>query len=149
MKEISYKNIVKMDKYWIFYRDPEAGQKHVDLDACANSFARTTGIAPDADGLRCVGYRYQKGNAVSYELFTVGHLLNLVINVLGTFVHTSRLQYIEFFNKFYEEGGVPFRPMVPADRYTTELVRSEEKGKRNEKSTPVAGDSEQLKINFD
>ena len=36
MKEIHYKNIVKMDKYWIFYRDPEAGQKHVDLDACAN-----------------------------------------------------------------------------------------------------------------
>jgi V/A-type H+-transporting ATPase subunit I len=41
-------------------------------------------------------------------VFCVGHLLNLVINVLGTFVHTSRLQYIEFFNKFYEEGGTPF-----------------------------------------
>ncbi len=54
-------------------------------------------------------------------VFVIGHLLNLVINVLGTFVHTSRLQYIEFFNKFFEEGGTPFTPMVPADRYTKDV----------------------------
>ncbi len=54
-------------------------------------------------------------------VFCIGHLLNLVINILGTFVHTSRLQYIEFFNKFYEEGGTPFRPMAPADRYTRDV----------------------------
>ncbi|MBQ9098183.1 MAG: hypothetical protein IJY50_01995 [Clostridia bacterium] len=54
-------------------------------------------------------------------VFVIGHLLNLVINVLGTFVHTSRLQYIEFFNKFYEEGGTPFRPMAPSDRYTVDV----------------------------
>ena len=53
-------------------------------------------------------------------IFCIGHLLNLVINVLGSFVHTSRLQYIEFFNKFYEEGGTPFRPMAPSDRFTCE-----------------------------
>ena len=52
--------------------------------------------------------------------FVVGHLLNLVINVLGTFVHASRLQYIEFFGKFYEDGGKPFRPALPADKYTNE-----------------------------
>jgi len=52
--------------------------------------------------------------------FLVGHLLNIAINVLGTFVHTSRLQYIEFFNKFYEDGGVPFEPAVPSDKYTEE-----------------------------
>ena len=82
-------------------------------------------------------------------VFTVGHLLNLVINVLGTFVHTSRLQYIEFFNKFYEEGGTPFRPMAPADRYTAELAPSEEKSKKNKKTDPVMGDNEQLQIKFD
>ena len=54
-------------------------------------------------------------------VFVIGHLLNLVINVLGTFVHTSRLQYIEFFNKFYEDGGTPFKPMVTADRYTKDV----------------------------
>ncbi len=52
--------------------------------------------------------------------FVVGHLLNVAINVLGTFVHTSRLQYIEFFNKFYEDGGIAFEPMVPSDKYTEE-----------------------------
>ncbi len=53
-------------------------------------------------------------------VFIVGHLLNLVINVLGTFVHTSRLQYIEFFGKFFEDGGTPFKPAEPSDKYTTE-----------------------------
>ncbi len=52
--------------------------------------------------------------------FCVGHLLNIAINVLGTFVHTSRLQYIEFFNKFYEDGGVIFEPAVPSEKYTEE-----------------------------
>ncbi|MEE0970239.1 MAG: V-type ATPase 116kDa subunit family protein [Clostridia bacterium] len=51
-------------------------------------------------------------------IFTAGHLLNLVINVLGTFVHTSRLQYIEFFGKFFEDGGRPFNPVTPSDKYT-------------------------------
>ena len=54
-------------------------------------------------------------------VFCVGHLLNLVINVLGTFVHTARLQYIEFFGKFYEDGGTPFRPIAPADRYSEDV----------------------------
>ena len=52
--------------------------------------------------------------------FLVGHLLNIALNVLGTFVHTSRLQYIEFFNKFYEDGGRPFEPATPSDKYTNE-----------------------------
>ena len=54
-------------------------------------------------------------------IFTIGHGLNLVINILGTFVHTARLQYIEFFNKFYEEGGTPFRPMAAAEKYTRDV----------------------------
>lgn len=52
---------------------------------------------------------------------TAGHLLNLAINVLGTFVHTSRLQYIEFFGKFYEDGGRPFRALTPTRKYTSEI----------------------------
>ena len=52
--------------------------------------------------------------------FLLGHLLNIAINVLGTFVHTSRLQYIEFFGKFYEDGGVAFEPAEPSDKYTEE-----------------------------
>ena len=59
-------------------------------------------------------------------IFIVGHLLNLVINVLGTFVHTSRLQYIEFFGKFFVDGGKPFRPLAPADEYTYREEKREE-----------------------
>ncbi|MBQ8345276.1 MAG: V-type ATP synthase subunit I, partial [Clostridia bacterium] len=58
------------------------------------------------------------GFVVMVLVFIVGHLLNLVINVLGTFVHTSRLQYIEFFGKFYEDGGVAFEPAEPSSQYT-------------------------------
>ncbi len=58
------------------------------------------------------------GFIVMVLIFIVGHLLNLVINVLGTFVHTSRLQYIEFFGKFFTDGGKPFRPLAPVDEYT-------------------------------
>ncbi len=54
-------------------------------------------------------------------ILLVGHALNLAINVLGTFVHTSRLQYIEFFGKFYEDGGTPFEPASTADRYTEQI----------------------------
>ena len=48
---------------------------------------------------------------------TVGHAMNLAINLLGSFVHTSRLQYIEFFGKFYEDGGRPFVPLTPRSKY--------------------------------
>ena len=48
----------------------------------------------------------------------LGHGLNIAINLLGTFVHTARLQYIEFFGKFYEDGGDPFQPALPADQYS-------------------------------
>ncbi len=49
----------------------------------------------------------------------LGHTLNMAINILGSFVHTSRLQYLEFFGKFYEDGGVAFNPARPSDKYST------------------------------
>lgn len=49
--------------------------------------------------------------------FAVGHTLNMALNVLGTFVHTSRLHYIEFFGKFYEDGGRLFTPLTPRSKY--------------------------------
>ena len=48
----------------------------------------------------------------------LGHGLNLAINLLGTFVHAARLQYIEFFGKFYEDGGEAFKPALPAEEYS-------------------------------
>ena len=50
-------------------------------------------------------------------VFIVGHTINLALSTLGSFVHTSRLQYIEFFGKFYEDGGRPFTPLSPQSQY--------------------------------
>ncbi|CCC58069.1 V-type ATP synthase subunit I [Caloramator australicus] len=44
-------------------------------------------------------------------IFIAGHTFNFLIGILGTYVHTSRLQYLEFFGKFYEGGGKAFEPL--------------------------------------
>ena len=49
--------------------------------------------------------------------FVVGHTLNLAINLLGAYVHTNRLQFVEFFGKFYEGGSRPFRPFHSDTKY--------------------------------
>jgi len=51
----------------------------------------------------------------------IGHLLNIALSTLGAFVHSARLQYIEFFGKFYEDGGRAFSP-VAFDADYTEII---------------------------
>ncbi|MDY3013947.1 MAG: V-type ATP synthase subunit I [Evtepia sp.] len=51
-------------------------------------------------------------------IFFIGNAFNMGINIIGTYVHAARLQYLEFFSKFYKEGGVPFRPL----KYNTKFV---------------------------
>lgn len=46
-----------------------------------------------------------------------GHLFNIGINTLGGFVHTLRLQYVEFFQKFFAGGGVRFNPLSRNEKY--------------------------------
>ena len=58
------------------------------------------------------------GAIVFILVFLVGHLLNFLINLLGAYVHTNRLQYVEFFGKFYDGGGLAFRPFRSANKYT-------------------------------
>jgi V/A-type H+-transporting ATPase subunit I len=50
-------------------------------------------------------------------IIAVGTVFNVAINALGAFVHSSRLQYVEFFGKFYEGGGEAFRPFRIKTRY--------------------------------
>lgn len=52
-------------------------------------------------------------------VFLFGHTLNLAINMLGAYVHTNRLQYVEFFGKFYEGGGRAFAPFKENTKYTS------------------------------
>ena len=58
------------------------------------------------------------GIIVMIVVLVIGHILNIAINVLGAFVHTSRLQYLEFFGKFFEDGGRGFKPALPSETYT-------------------------------
>lgn len=44
-------------------------------------------------------------------VFVVGHAINFGINIIGAYVHTNRLQYVEFFSRFYEGGGRAFNPL--------------------------------------
>ncbi len=55
----------------------------------------------------------------------VGHSFNMAINILGAFVHSSRLQYIEFFGKFYEDGGEEFDPFRNETKYIKILKESD------------------------
>jgi len=48
----------------------------------------------------------------------IGHTINLANSALGSYVHTSRLQYVEFFGKFYEGGGKRFTPLTNNLKYT-------------------------------
>lgn len=57
------------------------------------------------------------GTIAGIVVLVVGHVFNLGINVLGAYVHTCRLQYIEFFGKFYEDGGKPFEPLNREGKY--------------------------------
>ena len=47
----------------------------------------------------------------------MGHALNFALNLLGCFVHDLRLQCLEFFGKFYQDGGKPFEPLCIRTKY--------------------------------
>ena len=57
-------------------------------------------------------------------IFLLGHLLNFGLNLLGCFVHDLRLQCLEFFGKFYVDGGKPFSPLEVVARVKAQLRRA-------------------------
>lgn len=59
------------------------------------------------------------GIAILIIILIFGHLFNIGINILGSFVHTLRLQYVEFFPKFYTGGGRPFEALKDEHKYIT------------------------------
>ena len=54
---------------------------------------------------------------VGAVLMVVGHVFNLAISLLGAYIHTARLQYVEFFGRFYEGEGELFVPLGSARKY--------------------------------
>lgn len=58
------------------------------------------------------------GWVISIVIYVVGHIFNLAINTLGTYVHNCRLQYVEFYGRFYTGGGHAFLPFGADTKYT-------------------------------
>ncbi len=52
-----------------------------------------------------------------FVIFIIGHALNFGLNLLGCYVHDLRLQCLEYFGKFYEDGGRPFEPLEIKTKY--------------------------------
>jgi V/A-type H+-transporting ATPase subunit I len=59
------------------------------------------------------------GVVLAIAVLVGGHLFNLFMAALSGFIHTARLQFVEFFSKFYDGTGVPFEPL----KYTPEYVK--------------------------
>ncbi|MCI8818830.1 MAG: V-type ATP synthase subunit I [Oscillibacter sp.] len=58
------------------------------------------------------------GNILIFLVISLaGNALNFALNLLGCYVHDLRLQCLEYFGKFYEDGGKPFRPLAMETKY--------------------------------
>lgn len=57
-------------------------------------------------------------------VFLIGHTFNIAVNLIGTYVHTARLQYVEFFGKFYTGGGEIFSPLDTKTKYV-DIIKEE------------------------
>jgi V/A-type H+-transporting ATPase subunit I len=63
------------------------------------------------------------GNVVTFVIISlVGNALNFALNLLGCYVHDLRLQCLEFFSRFYEDGGKPFEP-IQIDTNYVEIIQ--------------------------
>ena len=65
------------------------------------------------------------GNVFGFIIISlIGNALNLALNLLGCYVHDLRLQCLEFFGRFYKEGGRPFAPMSYKTKYA-DIIKEE------------------------
>jgi V/A-type H+-transporting ATPase subunit I len=65
-----------------------------------------------------IGMPYYSGYLFMVLILAGGHLFNLAVNTLGAFVHSARLQYLEFFGKFFHGGGAEFKPFRSERKYS-------------------------------
>lgn len=70
------------------------------------------GMLPSVGGVPLIGI------IISIPIFAIGHLFNIGISTLGAYVHNCRLQYIEFYGKFYTGSGHMFMPFGSGAKYT-------------------------------
>ena len=56
----------------------------------------------------------------------IGNVLNLALNLLGCYVHDMRLQFLEFFGRFYEDGGKAYEPLGQHNTKYVEIIKEEQ-----------------------
>ena len=65
------------------------------------------------------------GNIIVFLIISLaGNALNFALNLLGCYVHDMRLQFLEFFGRFYKDGGKAFRPLCMRSNYV-EIMKEE------------------------
>lgn len=74
--------------------------------------------------LGSMGGRNVFGILLFIIVLAIGHVFNFAINALGAFVHSARLQYVEYFGKFYEGGGEAFNPLAKKTKYN-KIIKEE------------------------
>jgi V/A-type H+-transporting ATPase subunit I len=81
--------------------------------------ASSSGIAMTVNFLSMLALSVPHAGVILAPLvFIGGHVINLALNILGSFVHSLRLHYVEFFGTFYEGGGVEFAPFSKIRKYS-------------------------------
>ena len=66
------------------------------------------------------------GSIIGFVIISlIGNALNLALNLLGCYVHDMRLQFLEFFGRFYEEGGKAFTPLSLNNTKYVEIIKEE------------------------
>ena len=66
------------------------------------------------------------GNVILFVIVSlIGNALNLALNLLGCYVHDLRLQCLEFFGRFYKEGGKPYKPLAIQTKYV-DVIKEEQ-----------------------
>ena len=66
------------------------------------------------------------GNVILFVIVSlIGNALNLALNLLGCYVHDLRLQCLEFFNRFYKEGGKPYKPLAIQTKYVDVIMEEQ------------------------
>ena len=74
-------------------------------------------IAQVINTMAAMGGKTVVGVIMFILVFIIGHVFNMAINLLGAYVHTNRLQYVEFFGKFFEGGSREFKPFKENTKY--------------------------------
>lgn len=74
-------------------------------------------IAQVINTMAAMGGKSVLGVILFIVVFVGGHTFNMAINLLGAYVHTNRLAFVEFFGKFYEGGGREFKPFKADTKY--------------------------------